>query len=71
MYAAGEDDAPSQEDSTAAHFPWVIRQDTDLERFSSVHAVREALFSDHHRTLFRRIEELCRPEDADDEEATE
>lgn len=69
VYPAYGDNAPSRENSMAAHFPWVIRQDTDLERFSSISAVKDALFSELHQALCRRIEELCRPdEDAGDEE---
>ncbi|AUX48999.1 uncharacterized protein SOCE26_105440 [Sorangium cellulosum] len=70
VYTAYTEDAPALEDETAAHFPWMISQDPDLERFASISAVKDKLLSEEYQALKRRIDALCRPEqpDGDDEE---
>ncbi|WP_158620115.1 tyrosine-protein kinase family protein [Corallococcus sicarius] len=57
-----EEDPPAPTDKTAAHWPWPLRQDPDLERFSSILSVRDNLFSEQHQHLLLRIKELCSPE---------
>jgi len=57
-----EDEPPAPADKTAAHWPWPLRQDPDLERFSSVSSVQNNLFTEQHQQLLRRIQELCTPE---------
>jgi MinD-like ATPase involved in chromosome partitioning or flagellar assembly len=68
IYPAYTENAPALEDATAAHFPWIISQDPDLERFPAIETVKENLFSEEYGALRRRIEELCSPEVPDDEE---
>ncbi|GMT98434.1 hypothetical protein KH5H1_25530 [Corallococcus caeni] len=59
-----EEDPPGPTDRTAAHWPWPLRQNPDLERFTSLSSVRDSLFSDQHQQLLLRIKELCTPEPA-------
>jgi MinD-like ATPase involved in chromosome partitioning or flagellar assembly len=63
-----EDDAPPQEAGDAAHTPWVLRRNETLQRFAHIGGVRAALFAPEYVSLCERIEELCTPEDIDEEQ---
>lgn len=59
-----EEDPPGPSDKTAAHWPWPLRQNPALERFSNLSSMRDSLFSEQHQQLLLRIKELCTPEPA-------
>ena len=61
-----EDDAPQKEATDQAHWPWVIRYDSALERFTSVSGIRSALFNDNYKALLTRVVELCQEEEEDE-----
>lgn len=62
-------DAPAEDEDGVAHFPWRLKRNPNLERFTSITSVREDLRSEQHVRLLDRILALCVPEDAavDDE----
>ena len=68
IYASYEEDAPSPDDSTAAHWPWPLRANPSLERFTNILSAKDILFAEEYRSLRKRIEELCTPEAAEDQD---
>lgn len=58
------DEVPSEEDETAAHFPWPLRRNPHLERFTTIASVQNDLRTEQHTKLLSRIVELCTPEDS-------
>lgn len=62
------DDAPAETDRQAAHFPWPLRRNSLLERFSSITSALDELRTDQYRELLDRIIELCAPEDPSNED---
>ncbi|HTN86614.1 MAG TPA: hypothetical protein VL242_23095 [Sorangium sp.] len=56
-------DVPAEEDATAAHFPWLLRRNPNLDRFTTLASVLNDLRTDQHKKLLDRIVELCTPED--------
>jgi MinD-like ATPase involved in chromosome partitioning or flagellar assembly len=60
--AALEDDSAASEDSdNSAHYPWVIRYNDRLIRFSSLAAIRAELFAEEFRRVVERIQALSVP----------
>jgi MinD-like ATPase involved in chromosome partitioning or flagellar assembly len=70
VYCRGDEDLPAEDDDGVAHFPWRLRRNPSLERFTSIASVLQDLRTEQHRALLRRVVELCAPEGepADDEE---
>ncbi|HMY16255.1 MAG TPA: P-loop NTPase [Polyangium sp.] len=62
VYSLLNDDIPEMTDQTGAHWPWPLKRNANLERFTSISSVQDDLRSQQHRDLLRRIEELCSPD---------
>ncbi len=57
--------APSEESETAGHYPWVIRYNERLVRFTALADVRAELFDQDFTSVLDRIEALSAPEATD------
>ena len=63
-------DVPDEDDRSGAHWPWPLKRNPNLERFTSLSSVQGDLRTELHGQLLQRIVELCTPEDqAPDDEA--
>lgn len=58
-----QESKPSEDDEEAAHFPWRLKSNPNLERITSIASVREELRTEQHRRLLGRVLELCAPEE--------
>jgi MinD-like ATPase involved in chromosome partitioning or flagellar assembly len=64
VYRRQPDDAPSESDDDAPHFPSVIFQHRDVERVETMAAAHESIvFGKDYGDLYQRILEQCMPED--------
>lgn len=61
---APDENAPGLNDTSAAHYPIVLHQDENLERFDLLMSVEPQLFSEPYVKLKERLVALCRPEAA-------
>ncbi len=52
-------DVPDVAATDVAHSPWIIKQDSALERFHSLVGIQERLFANGYSALLDRILELC------------
>jgi MinD-like ATPase involved in chromosome partitioning or flagellar assembly len=56
-----DESASSEESATAAHYPWTVRYNERLVRFTRLESVRPELFSEDFVRVVERIEALCTP----------
>ena len=56
-------EAPAETDTLTAHYPWQLRRNPLLERFTTISSVLPQLRTEQHAALLDRIIELCAPED--------
>lgn len=61
LQALEEESAPSEDSQSSAHYPWVIRHNERLVRFSSLAAVKAELFGEEFRGVLERIQALSVP----------
>jgi MinD-like ATPase involved in chromosome partitioning or flagellar assembly len=66
VYPASSANIPAIDDQTAAHWPWPLKRNSNLERFTSISSVQDDLRTQQHKDLLQRIEELCAPDASGD-----